>query len=237
MQCPSCGAAMTVQALEGHLRSPLAIDVCAACQAFWFDRHESVQLSPASTLRLFRLVGEAAPDRRGPLATTMQCPKCRSPLAATTDSQRNVRFRYWRCPEGHGRLTTFYDFLREKNFLRPLSASQVEALRQHVETVNCSNCGAPIDLAKTSACTHCGSALSMLDLKQTQHVISQLQQADRTGKPVDPALPIRLEQARREVEQAFANFEHEPRWYDTVASRGVLGASLSALSRWLQSRG
>ena len=54
-----------------------------------------------------------------------------------------------------------FDFLREKNFVRPLSADQLTALRQNVQSVNCSNCGAPIDLAKTSACGHCGSPLEV----------------------------------------------------------------------------
>ena len=60
----------------------------------------------------------------------------------------------------------------------------------------------------------------MLDLRQTQDLILQLQRADRTDRPVDPALPMRLEQARREVEAAFAAFEHEPSWFDSVSTTG-----------------
>jgi len=36
----------------------VVIDVCLPCQSFWFDAHESVQLSPGGTLALFRLIGE-----------------------------------------------------------------------------------------------------------------------------------------------------------------------------------
>ena len=34
------------------------LDVCAPCQVFWFDRLESLRLTPAATLRLFQLIGE-----------------------------------------------------------------------------------------------------------------------------------------------------------------------------------
>ena len=93
--------------------------------------------------------------------------------------------------------------------------------------VNCSNCGAPVDLARGSACGHCGSPLSMLDLEQTGRLVSQLREADRTDKPVDPTLPLEMARARREVEAAFATFQKEPEWTLDV------GAGLSALARWL----
>ena len=62
--------------------------------------------------------------------------------------QRATRFSYLHCPNDHGRLTTFFDFLREKDFIRPLTAEQLQELRQNVQTVNCSNCGAPIDVTR-----------------------------------------------------------------------------------------
>ena len=63
--------------------------------------------------------------------------------------QRSTRFEYFRCPHDHGRLTTFFDFLKEKDFVRPLTPPQIAELRKNIQVVNCSNCGAPIDLAKT----------------------------------------------------------------------------------------
>jgi uncharacterized paraquat-inducible protein A len=95
-------------------------------------------------------------------------------------------------------LIRFFDFLKEKNFIRPMSAAQIEDLRKNVRSVNCSNCGAPIDLAESSACTHCGSAISMLDMNQAQQTLNQLQQA-AVPRPIDPALPLELERAKREV--------------------------------------
>ena len=125
----------------------------------------------------------------GSVGRVLKCPRCRSRLLDTQDMQRNTRFSYSRCPHGHGRFTTFFNFLREKDFVRPLSAAQLDELRQHVQTVNCSNCGAPIDLAHASSCGHCGSALSILDMQQAEKVVEQLRRAVRaaTGGSGTPA--------------------------------------------------
>jgi hypothetical protein len=224
---------MAAQALEGHLGTSLEVDLCARCQAFWFDGRESLQLAPGATLRLFRLVGEQAAHAGAPVGEGLPCPRCGLRLALAHDRQRSTTFRYWRCPQGHGRFQTFYDFLRQKDFIRPLSPAQVEELRRNVQVVNCSNCGAPIDLARGSACAHCGSPLSMLDLRQAGELIARLQGADRPGGPVDPTLPLRLEQARRQVETAFASVPDDGDWLREVASSGLVGAGLGALARWL----
>lgn len=229
MDCPNCQNAMTTQTLDGHLGRPVEVDICGTCQAFWFDQRESLQLTPHATLQLFRVVGERAGGSRQRLSAASKCPRCQSHLVQTQDMQRNVRFQYLRCPHDHGRLTAFFDFLREKDFIRPLSAEQIETLRRNVQSVNCSNCGAPIDLVHHSSCEHCGSPLSMLDLKQAERLIAQLQQADDVHRPIDPALPLRLEQARREVEAAFEGFEHD-RW----GGSDLVGAGLGMLTRWLK---
>ncbi len=233
MNCPGCQAPMTPLTLEGRLGGSVAIDLCAGCQAIWFDQCESLQLSPGATLKLFRLIGEQAVARRGTLGDALDCPRCGKRLKPTHDKQRNTPFQYRRCEARHGRLITFYDFLREKDFIRPLSPAQLEELRRNVQTVNCSNCGAAIDLAHSSACPHCGSPLSMLDVKQTGELIAQLQKADQRGRAVDPALPLELLRARREVETAFASFERDASWFGDVSSAGVVGAGLMALARWL----
>ncbi len=233
MDCPGCGAAMSAQTFEAHLGRSVALDMCLDCQTIWFDHGESLQLSPASTLRLFRLIGDQGAKQRRSFPSAPTCPRCGVALRLAHDRQRNTPFQYWRCPSGHGRLTSFFDFLREKSFIRVLSPKQIEELRRNVQMVNCSNCGAPIDLARGSACTHCGSPLSMLDVGQTKRLIEELQAADKTGKPVDPALPLEMERARREVEQAFASFEHQPGWFADVSSGGLVGAGLAGLARWL----
>jgi ribosomal protein S27AE len=233
VDCPSCGKAMTAETLDGHLGRPVAIDFCLPCQVFWFDQRESLQLAPAATLKLFRLIGEQAKAARGLLAAEPGCPRCGARLVATHDKQQNTPFEYLRCDREHGRLITFFNFLREKSFVRTLLPAQVEELRRNVQTVNCSNCGAPIDLAQSSTCGHCGSPLSMLDVDQAQRLIAQLREADRGGKPIDPALPLALAHARSQVEAAFAPFERDEHWYGEVSESGLVGAGLSALVRWL----
>ncbi len=234
MNCPNCHQGMAEQVLDGHAGTSVTIDVCFGCQAFWFDDRESLRLSPASTLRLFRLIGDEAPTPRRALSGACDCPRCGLPLKLVQDLQRTTRFQYRRCPRQHGRFTTFFDFLREKNFLKPMSAAQIQELRRHVGAVNCSNCGASIDLAKASACGHCGSALSILDASQAETLVTQLRNADKTTQPVDPALPLRLEQARRDAAQSFEHFQHEHPWYADASASGPLLAGLRSLAQWLK---
>jgi uncharacterized protein YbaR (Trm112 family) len=230
MNCPGCSAAMSTLALEGHVGAAIDIDICAGCQVFWFDRRESLQLSPRSTLKLFERIGEQAASRTSSLPDVLRCPRCQSRLVLTNDRQRNTPFRYWRCTLDHGRLTTWFDFLREKHFVKPLSAQQLAELRQHVQMINCSNCGGPIDLTTHSSCSHCSSPISMLDLKQAGQVIAELQAA-AAPKAIDPALPIELARARREVDAAFASIEGHPTWWKDAAGTGIVEAGLGAVAR------
>jgi DNA-directed RNA polymerase subunit RPC12/RpoP len=133
-------------------------------------------LEPASVLELFRIVGEAGGGMRAPLSDEARCPHCSVRLVTTFDQQRQSRFEYRRCPGGHGRLTSFFNFLREKDFIRPLSAAQIEELRRNLRSVNCSNCGAPVDVEKGAACTHCGSRLSLLDVSKANAAAAALAQ-------------------------------------------------------------
>jgi len=225
---------METHTLDAHLGRAVTIDRCQTCQVFWFDSQESVRLTPGGTLALFRIIGEhAAPPARQ--TDSVSCPRCGVRLRRTHDMQRDVRFEYFSCPAGHGRLTSFFDFLREKNFIRPLSPEQIAELRRNVQTVNCSNCGGPIDLAVGSSCTHCGSPLSMFDMKQAGELVAQLQNAaDRTQRPVDPSLPLELARARRDVEHAFAGLEGDDLWVRSVTSNGLVWAGLNAVSRWMK---
>jgi hypothetical protein len=236
MNCPGCDAPMTEHTLAAHMGASVTIDACPACQAFWFDGRESLQLTPASTLRLFRLIGDGTPAARHPLPAITRCPRCLLRLAPVEDRQRNTRFRYRRCARGHGRFITFFDFLREKDFVKPLSAAQLADLRAHVQTVNCSNCGAPIDLARASACAHCGSALSMLDMTHVESLVDRLREADAATGTIDPALPLELLRARRQTEALFAQAAMGNDWYRDVSSAGTVGAGLMALARWLGGR-
>lgn len=227
---------MQEQSLEGRLGRPVVIDICHPCQSFWFDAHESLSLTPGATLQLFKAIGEHATRPQRSNVDLSKCPRCKAHLRRTHDMQRTTKFEYLSCPNGHGRLTTFFDFLREKDFIRPLTPLQIEDLRRNVQSVNCANCGAPVDLTAGAACVHCGTPLSMIDMGQAERLVAQLQRADaREHQPVDPSLPIELARARRDTELAFAKLEGSDQWYKDVTSIDLVGAGLRAVSRWLKS--
>ncbi len=163
-------------ALEGQLGTTVAVDACLSCRVFWFGHLKELQLAAAGTLHLFGVIA-STPDAGAALPGVLRCPECRSRLVLTHDMQRSTRFEYWRCDAGHGRLVAFVDFLREKDFVRSLTPSQIDDLRKTVRVVTCDHCGAPIDLARDSTCAHCGSPVSFLDPAQMGRTIAQLQDA------------------------------------------------------------
>ena len=83
-------------------------------------------------------------------------------------------------------------------------------------------------------CAHCGSALSMLDLKQAERLLRELQQAANAG-PVDPELPLKLKAARREVEDAFSAPTHD--WLHRASTAGIVEAGLGVVLGWLKDTG
>jgi Zn-finger nucleic acid-binding protein len=235
MNCPNCSTEMTALTLDGHQGRPVAIDLCTACQAFWFDKYESLQLAPASTLKLMKLIGERESPGARPFSNAMQCPRCSEELRPTQDMQRNTRFSYFRCPSDHGRFIRFFEFLREKNFIRPLSAEQIGELRKQVQTLNCSSCGGPIDLAVGFVCPHCKSPVSMLDMKQPQELLAQLRAAAEP-KPIDPTLPMDLLRAKRNMDHLFPDRESDLSWLDGPSS-DLVHSCLTSVARWLTKSG
>jgi DNA-directed RNA polymerase subunit RPC12/RpoP len=208
---------MTAMKMEAHLSAPVEIDLCTGCQSFWFDKYEDLKLSSGSTLKLMKLIGENSSPQKRPYANVLPCPRCSSHLVFTHDLQGNTRFSYWRCANEHGRFIGFLDFLREKSFIRALSAKEINELKEKLQTVNCANCGAAINLATETVCTHCGSPISMLDVKQPQQWVSELNQAPEP-MAFDPAL-----------------FKVEPE--SDAASFNSIHAGLSARARWLTESG
>jgi hypothetical protein len=223
---------------DAHLGRRAAIDICHACQSFWFDAHESATLTPGSTLKLFRIIGEKITRPHRSNADLAKCPRCKSRLRRTHDLQRTTKFEYLSCPHSHGRLTTFFDFLREKDFVRPLTPQQIEDLRRNVGSVNCANCGAPVDLTGKSTCGHCRTPLSMLDLKQAEKLVAQLQKAeDRAHQPIDPALPLELARVRRQTEAKFRGFRDDDLWShvaSTADNVDLVVSGLSLVADWLK---
>ena len=222
--------------LDAHLSAPVTIDLCTGCHAFWFDKYESLKLSPGSTLKLIKLIGELSASGKPSLSKALRCPRCASGLRLTHDMTRSTKFNYWRCTNEHGRFIGFFDFLREENFIRPLSPQQIEELKQNMQTVNCSNCGAPINLESESECTHCGSPISMMDMKQPQELLAQLKAAAEP-RPIDPTLPLKLAQAKLEIENMAGHTPPIFQWSSDVSSSGLVEAGLSAIARWLTKAG
>jgi hypothetical protein len=182
MQCPGCGETTSTVLLKDRSDADMEVDVCKGCRAFWFDQYESIRLTPGATLKLFDIMSETGGADRA-LREPMKCPRCHSGLTHAHDLQMKATpFEYWRCPHGDGHFITYLQFLKEKDFIRPLTPAQLAALRQNVQTINCANCGGPIDLAKQTVCPHCGSPLTMLDLKQIAAHVKELEQAQNPSR-------------------------------------------------------
>lgn len=224
--CPNCQAPMRPQSLGAHatLRA-VEVDACPDCRLFWFDRAESIALAPESVVALFRLIGTQPVPPRRPLASAFACPRCTKPLALTRDLQRTTRFTYWRCAAGHGRLIGFSQFLREKNFVREPSRTELEKLRATIRQIACSQCGAPLDLARDAACTHCGSPIALIDPDGVAKALQQL--ATKPAAPVPDADSLRRQLADA---QATAVLEAmRMRDYDEPTRIDLLGAGAGVL--------
>jgi Zn-finger nucleic acid-binding protein len=212
----------------------LALDLCCRCLAVWFDDKELLQLSPAASIQLLGEFAKEDAGRRTPLEPSLACPRCAKQLVETHDRQRNTRFWYHRCPAGHGRFMTSYQFLRAKDFVRPLSESEMAELREHIRQVNCGNCGAPVDIERDAICGFCRTPVAVVDADQVRKLLERqrrTEQASASHRPVDqlraapgkvegrqaeggpvrqaqggpdPTLPITLALERMRAERAWA---------------------------------
>ena len=187
MNCPNCSVPMDAHGLDGVYGSNVEVDLCFACHALWLDKTESVHLSPRGTLDLFRVLHEHRDDPRHSLGGRTVCPRCQRRLSLNHDISKGGRFAYYACPAGHGRLTPFSEFLKEKQFVRSLSPVEQQRLRAEVKSVQCSSCGAPVDLATGFACDHCGSPITVLDADAVEKTLRELDRADvsRSGDPAE----------------------------------------------------
>jgi Zn-finger nucleic acid-binding protein len=161
--CPSCRAPMRKQGFEGHGGGTVRVDLCFPCHAIWFDRAESMQLAPRAVIDLFRDIHRREGEPRRALQPKLGCPRCRGALLLTHDVTRSGRFSYYRCPADHGRMTPFFQFLREKHFVRSLNPAELARLRAEVKQVHCSGCGAPVDIQRDTACGFCKAPIAVLD--------------------------------------------------------------------------
>lgn len=215
--CPGCADSMTTQSFARNLGGQVALDLCFDCQAIWFDHNESTQLAPGGIIRLFKFLHEHRNVPHRPLAELLACPRCATRLVYTHDFARSNAISYYRCEFCHGRLTTFLQFLREKQFVRSLTPPEIASLRAQVQQIRCSGCGAAIDIDRDSACPYCRAPVSMLDPDAVDKALKSLSTAEQTRTHIDPA---RLADALTQAEHA------------RLAQRSVqtgLGADLVAL--------
>ncbi len=232
-ECPNCRDPMAAQSVEGYgPLEPIEINACEACNLFWFDKLESVRLTPKSVIGLFQFIGKSGPARRS-IAANFNCPRCALPLAVTHDLQRTTRFTYWRCNKDGGQLITFNQFLRQKNFIRTPTTAELAKLRSTVRQIACSQCGAPVDLATDSACTHCGSPIALIDPDGVTKTLQELAAGSAAPPSVSPdAMRKALSDAQIDAIFELHRMPGQDADSDLVAiGAGAIGALIAALLR------
>jgi DNA-directed RNA polymerase subunit RPC12/RpoP len=192
--------------------APLTLDACDTCQALWLDATESQQLTPGALIEVFRAIGTSHPRARAAFPALLPCPRCTTPLSLTRDVRQTTRFTYYRCRYGHGRFTPYAQFLREKNFIRPIDAAEISRLRAMVSTVRCISCGGPVPLDRSAVCPYCGAPVMLLDPDAVTKALAALQSAEaqRTEeKPLTGDAVIAIANVERELARNRREFEGE----------------------------
>jgi hypothetical protein len=171
---------MTVLTLDSKLGQPLALDLCFACHGIWVDGSESQQMTPQSVLTLFSELHAHKDEPTQALKARMRCPRCPSDLVRGSDRTRSGEYVVYRCANRHGRFGTFSSFMVEKGFVRHLNPAEVKALAHEVKAIQCSSCGASVDLRHNDRCSHCGAAFALLDPAAVSEALAHFaQQADQ----------------------------------------------------------
>jgi hypothetical protein len=177
---------MSRREFDGRLATRVELEICLDCHSIWFDALESTRLTPGAIIELFRLIHDERNRPFRPLGDAMRCPACRGTLQFTHDIERSGPVTYYRCVAGHGRLTTYMQFLREKSFVRSPSKEELDRLRSLVRQVRCSSCGGPVDLVRDAACPYCHAPIAILDPDAVRDTLAQLQQDERRRVTPDP---------------------------------------------------
>ena len=223
--CPACGVPMRRQRFERRPEGHVALDTCFDCQAIWFDHFESSQLTPGATIELFRMINEHGAPVARPVPDEADCPLCHGRLLFTHDMQRGNRFVYYRCPQRHGRFTTFFQFLREKHFVRSLTPAEVKRLKANFTQVRCSSCGGPVNVERDAACGYCRAPLAILDAEAVQRTLDELseKEKERMHPAPNPAAAIDAILAGRQAERRMSRYERGRASEGVDLVREVLG--------------
>ena len=145
---------MTVHSLPSVAGGQLEVDLCFACRGIWFDPLENLKLSPAAVVDLFKLLHAHRHEGATALPHKLACPHCHRALTQGFDVVKSGRYITHRCAQRHGRFSTFASFMIEKGFVRQLTTTEIDDMAQRLAVINCSNCGAPVDLRTDHACPH-----------------------------------------------------------------------------------
>jgi len=99
----------------------------------------------------------------------------------------------------------------EKGFVRQLKAHEIDDMAQRLGVINCTGCGAPLDLRKDHACPHCRSALSLLDPQAVERALQGYAVATRqSGQISTPNLADALLMVERDRVQAERDANTRP---------------------------
>lgn len=233
-RCTNCSSKMTAYTLPGHYNASVEIDVCMDCNAIWFDQLESTMLSSDGTVALFQLINE-----RGGTATSaaakfgegLRCVTCGDGMQLRNDQVKNTRFAYQACRKGHGRLTTFYNFLAEKQFVRELTQAERAKLAATVQQVRCSGCGAAVNIGKVDACEYCRAPVAVFDRDAAKKAVDHYLQ-ERQRQPVAAASDRRV--GGRQAGDNWSAYDRADLGADILyalgraAARGVAGIGRGA---------
>jgi hypothetical protein len=178
VSCPNCQQSMQTQDFERHDHGTVRVFLCFPCAGIWFDHLGSVQLAPAAVIELFKEIYAHRDASRQPVAGRLGCPRCPEALALSFDVCKTGRFSYFLCHNGDGRYTPFFQFLREKQFVRSLTSVELQRVRAEVRQITCSQCGASIDLEHDTQCKYCHSPVSFLDPDAVEKAVRVWSDAD-----------------------------------------------------------
>lgn len=216
--CPSCQAPMEVHVLQGvngvH-GGVVELDLCFACQGMWMDRHENLKLAPAAVAELFKALHAHRDAQHQPLGQRLNCPRCRTGLTQGFDVVRSGRYMTYRCTKQHGRFSTFSSFMIEKGFVRQLTVAEVDDIAKRVRVINCTSCGAPVDLRKDHACPHCRSAFSLLDPTAVEKALQGYAKATTPSGAKAPDVAEAMIALERERQRSIREHAKDTRpWVD-----------------------
>jgi Zn-finger nucleic acid-binding protein len=186
MKCASCAAEMESSHLHGHSRERVDIDFCDPCRLVWLDPFERQQLSAHGLLDLCRKLTSKTAYGGVSLQPTLQCPRCAVTLVETHDYVLQSRVKYHRCPDGHGRLLTFTQLLREYGLVREIRARDLGRLPPRVKQFRCDGCGGAVDVTQDLKCSYCALPLAIYDPEALRRALEHARSFGvAQGKPLD----------------------------------------------------